>query len=402
MLSLVVPSYNNLRHLKNLFDSFVRNSPDDVELIMIDDASTDGTAEWMESMYHSHPISFEYNRLQYITTKKRVGHTVLYDLGVDRANHDVVGILHADMYIGPKYVENMMKHLKKGRVVCGTRIEPPLHPEGREKIIQDFGQDFDTLNIKAYEEFVNKQLIEDKDKTTRGMFAPWILHKEDYIKVGGHDHVFAPFPYEDSDIFQRWILNGLELIQSRDAFVYHLTCRGHKWNEEVGKEDNDFPIFEENARRNYLRKWGTWIANDEFCHPVVYDKYDIGFVLENPTIQHIKELEPLASDLYGDWVGHKGFGINKYIEEEQKKTMYDIAGKFHPLQSEKKNDIMVTFDASKLTNDRFHLLMMLQRIISDSGEVGKMKIDIFNLEINKIEPKTDDLLHTFKLEQEYL
>ena len=80
MLSLVVPSYNNLRHLKNLFDSFVRNSPDDVELIMIDDASTDGTAEWMESMYHSHPISFEYNRLQYITTKKRVGHTVLYDL----------------------------------------------------------------------------------------------------------------------------------------------------------------------------------------------------------------------------------------------------------------------------------------------------------------------------------
>ena len=82
--------------------------------------------------------------------------------------------------------------------------------------------------------------------------------------------------------------------------------------------------------------------------------------------------------------------------------MYDIAGKFHPLQSEKKNDIMVTFDASKLTNDRFHLLMMLQRIISDSGEVGKMKIDIFNLEINKIEPKTADLLHTFKLEQEYL
>ena len=120
------------------------------------------------------------------------------------------------------------------------------------------------------------------------MFAPWILHKEDYIKTDGHDHVFAPFPYEDSDIFQRWILNGLELIQSRDAFVYHLTCRGHKWNEEVGKEDNDFPIFEENARRNYLRKWGTWIANDEFCHPVIYDKYDIGFVLENPTMQHIR------------------------------------------------------------------------------------------------------------------
>tara|TARA_B100001250_G_C19812494_1_gene796410 strand:- start:242 stop:1450 length:1209 start_codon:yes stop_codon:yes gene_type:complete len=402
MLSLVVPSYNNLRHLKNLFDSFVRNSPDDVELIMIDDASTDGTAEWMESMYHSHPISFEYNRLQYITTKKRVGHTVLYDLGVEKANHDIIGILHADMYIGPKYVENMMKHIKKGRVVCGTRVEPPLHPPGREKIIQDFGLDFDTLDIKSYEEFAKKQSIEDKDKTTKGMFAPWIMHKEDYVNAGGHDHVFAPFPYEDSDIFQRWILNGYELIQSRDAFVYHLTCRGHKWNEEVGKVDDDFPIFEQNARRNYLRKWGTWIANDEFCHPVIYDKFDIGFVIENPNMDHIRALEPLASDLYGDWVGHKGFGINKYIKEEQKCTMYDISKKFHSDHIKPKNDVVVEFDVSKCTKEDFDVLTNLHRIISDSGEVGKFKIGIFNITIHKMVNQISHLKHAFKLSEEYL
>jgi len=65
--------------------------------------------------------------------------------------------------------------------------------------------------------------------------------------------MFAPFPYEDSDIFQRWILAGYELIQSRDAFVYHLTCRGHRWTEQVGRDDDYFKQVSEKAGRNYLR-----------------------------------------------------------------------------------------------------------------------------------------------------
>ena len=36
------------------------------------------------------------------------------------------------------YVENVLKHIKKGTVVCGTRVEPPLHPAGKEKIIENF------------------------------------------------------------------------------------------------------------------------------------------------------------------------------------------------------------------------------------------------------------------------
>ena len=31
------------------------------------------------------------------------------------------------------------KHWKHGNVVCSTRIEPPLHPEGPEKIVENFG-----------------------------------------------------------------------------------------------------------------------------------------------------------------------------------------------------------------------------------------------------------------------
>jgi glycosyltransferase involved in cell wall biosynthesis len=215
MISLIIPSYNNLQHLKNVYVSIRKNAPQ-AKMMFLDDGSTDGTYEWLmslpkDNLYHPY------------RSEERVGHTILYDKGISLVDDEIVGILHADMIVGPNYIENLLKHLKPGKVVCATRIEPPLHPEGKEKIIKDFGLDFDTLNIDAFEKFALEAQNEFKDQTTKGMFAPWILYKKDFQAMGGHDSLFAPFPYEDSDIFQRWILAGYELIQSRDAFVYHLT-----------------------------------------------------------------------------------------------------------------------------------------------------------------------------------
>ena len=102
MLSIVVPTYNNLRHIKNLYASFLKHGREDIELIIYDDASVDGTEEWLESVYHSSPADVVYHRVD-----KRVGHTVLYDYGIEKAKYSIVGILHADMIIGPNYFENV-------------------------------------------------------------------------------------------------------------------------------------------------------------------------------------------------------------------------------------------------------------------------------------------------------
>ncbi len=48
-------------------------------------------------------------------------------------------IYHADMYALPGLDEEIDKHIKPGVVVSATRIEPPLHPDGPEKILMDFG-----------------------------------------------------------------------------------------------------------------------------------------------------------------------------------------------------------------------------------------------------------------------
>jgi len=377
-VTLVIPSHNNLRHLKNVYTS-IRKFYKDVEVILLDDCSTDGTWDWVTSIKDENLVKY--------TTNKQLGHTILYDVGIDMAKGDVVGILHADMIIGPNYLENLLKHLDKGKVVCATRIEPPLHPEGNEKIIKDFGMDFDTLNVDGFEEFVVEHQQKHKDETTRGMFAPWILYREDFQRIGGHDPLFHPFPYEDSDIFQRWILQGYELIQSRDSFVYHLTCRGHRWTEEIGKNDDYFPIVEERARLNYIRKWGSWIKNDSFQYPIISPVYKKTLKLRNSTIAILKILEPWFTSVITDLSEES---LTQFIDDTQPKTMFDLTKKFNP---EKPEDIVVEADGIRFDQESLTLIQSINDIIHQSGGIGKFELGKLTIFIDKLEQSTSELIN---------
>jgi glycosyltransferase involved in cell wall biosynthesis len=379
-VSFVIPSYNNLQHLKNVYASVQKHEPQ-AEVILLDDGSTDGTWEWIQQQ---DCIKFR--------SEERVGHTILYDKGIELATNDIVGILHADMILGPNYTKNLIKHLKPQTVVCATRIEPPLHPEGKEKIIRDFGMDFDTLNVDSFEEFV-RDLQAVEGETTKGMFAPWILYKEDFQAIGGHDPLFAPFPYEDSDIFQRWIMAGYELVQSRDAFVYHLTCRGHRWNEQIGQDDNYYKIASAKAARNYLRKWGSWIKNDEFQYPIINPKYNIAFVVKHCNLQMLEALEPWCDRIYIE--DEMGVLLAAYYETEHKNTSYDLKKrvlntKWNDPQGE--NDIVVEFDVRQFTQQSFNIIQQLSEIIKEGGEIGEFELDIFKVTINSLTEYQKDLI----------
>ena len=386
MITFVIPSHNNLQHLKNVYASILKHASS-AEIILLDDGSTDSTWEWIWQLAESH----QHREVKAYKSKERVGHTILYDVGIKMSTNQIVGILHADMIIGPNYVENMIKHLKPGKVVCATRVEPPLHPAGKEKIIKDFGMDFDSLNLVAFDQFVERQQKEDIDKTTRGMFAPWILYKTDFVSIGGHDPLFEPFPLEDSDIFQRWVLNGYELIQSRDALVYHLTCRGHRWTGEVGKDDEYFKLANAKASKNYLRKWGSWIRNDEFHHPILPPVYDIGYRIKNSNYKLIELLEPWCSTIAvdGEWAA-----VKEYIIREQSQTNFDLEKRFKPYGNLHllQNDIVVEFDGNQLTQNSFNILQNLSYIIQDSGATGTFELDVFKITINRINERSSELV----------
>ena len=167
---------------------------------MADDFSDDGTWEWMKEISEK-DVNVKIHRNEGPT---RLGHTILYDTLInDYATNDVVMIYHADMYACPRFDEEVLRHIEPGVVVSGTRIEPPLHPDGPEKILRDFGIEPEEFDEHGLIEFLNTEVMNEYGTgiTTEGIFAPWAILKSDWDYIGGHDPIFAPQSKEDSDIF---------------------------------------------------------------------------------------------------------------------------------------------------------------------------------------------------------
>ena len=394
IISFVIPSHNNLRYLKNAYTSIRKYAGNEHEIIVLDDASTDGTIKWLHSLTDSNLVIWEN------TTGKRLGHTITYNVGGKLAKNEIFSILHADMFIGPNYVENALKHMKKGVVVSATRIEPPLHPEGKEKIVRDFGMWPETFDENLFLEFVALEQIERRGGITKGIFAPWFIHREDFLAIGGHDPLFAPFPYEDSDIFQRFVLAGYEIIQSRDSLVYHLTCRGHKWtdNAVIGKVDNSFQAAELNARKNYLRKWNSWIKNDEHHSPIITSRYDVCAILENiSSLQQLDAFEPWFSKVI---VNNEPL-VDEYIRKEQPYTLLNMAErisiKFEDTDLTT-HDVYVIINSDSVTNEDFVTIQNLNSLLKDyenfEFEIGVMyEMGNLKLVINKLMDTAGELIY---------
>jgi hypothetical protein len=220
------------------------------------------------------------------------------------------------------------------------------------------------------------------------------------IGLGIHDEDFHSY-HEDSDIFNRFILNGYEVIQTWEAFVYHLTCRGGQFQDGIEKitSDEAFHKMRNNAMKHYLRKWGSWIKNDEYQHPILSPKYNIAFVVSNCTLQALQILEPWCDRIYVDDTMQAI--TTSYIENEQSNTKFDLSKRvllkgFNDPISE--NDIVVEFDANKLTNDSFKIIQQLADIIIESGDIGEFELDIFKITIKSLDTYEKNLI---RLDDEY-
>ena len=394
VISFIQPSRNNLKYLQWSYNSIRKNLGYRHEICWADDFSDDGTWEWMNEIIKKDP-NVKIHRNEGPT---RLGHTILYDTLVDMATSDIIMIYHADMYACPNMDVEVLKHLERGKVVSATRIEPPLHPDGPEKILMDFGIEPEEFNEQDLIGWVNQYLEENKDdknETSNGIFAPWAMYKDDFLAIGGHDPLYAPQSKEDSDIFNRFVLAGYDLVQTWKGFVYHMTCRGSRFADGAqrnpdgqvfmkNRETDEWLKQNERSTRNFIRKWGHFVKHDSMMMPIIPPKYDIGFVVDNCGIEQLRALEPWCSDIYGDWVGHKGFHINKYIDEEQPNTDFNLKKKIHSQHMNPQNDIVVYIDCQYLNHQNFQMLTQLPEILQDSGEIGELELDVFTVKVNNL------------------
>lgn len=386
-ITFVIPSRNNLEFLQLAYKS-IKNLKTQHCILILDDASTDGTSEWINSLADSNIIHYQN------PGPERIGIVGMFDKGIEMSDTEIIFAFHADMIAGPNLDENILKHLKPGTVVCATRIEPSLHPPGPEKIIQDWGNEVneinfnDTMNAIGYFERMNK------DKITEGIFAPWCMYKSDYLAIGGHDELFAPQSKEDSDLFNRFMLKGYKLIQSWDGLVYHFTSRGSRFNKHAGGSINENSLEWQYTNmkntRNFIRKWGHFVKHDVLMKPIIPPKYNIAFILKNGEMPLIKALEPWCDRIYTDCY------FLDYINEEQLNTKFDLKKRVLTIEENdpfSENDIIIEIDKYSFNQQDYTTIQQLSEIIKDSGEIGTFEIGNLKITINNLTEYQDNLIY---------
>ena len=389
-VSFIIPSRNNLSYLKMCYNSIRKNAGYIHEICFADDASTDGTWEWLQE------IGEKDNLVKYYRNPgpEREGLTILYDDLVENvATTDRLFFFHSDMYLMPGAMEQIDKYLEEGVVVSLTRVEPPLHPSGPEKIVMDFGIEPEELKEQELLDWYNR--YKPQQETTEGVFAPWAITRKDFESVGGHDPLFRPQSKEDSDIFNRIQLNGGKFVQTWKGLVYHMTCRGSRFNPMagggVGKDSPEWIHTTTKNMREFIRKWGTMVQHDQFMKPIVSPVYSIGFELtKSAPIDMIRLLEPYCQYM----VVPAAEEILQYIEEEQPNTDYQLDKKLHTdIPDDPIYDIQVVFDPTQFTQQSFDILQKLPDIIKDSGSEGdRFELDIFDIWIEQmIEHQKDNI-----------
>jgi hypothetical protein len=231
-----------------------------------------------------------------------------------------------------------------------------------------------------------------------------MLYKEDFRSMGGHDKLFAPMELEDSDIFNRFHLCDYKLIQSRDAFVYHMTCRGSRFKDGIEiekeiplpdgtiwykpKDSIEYLELRQNKFKEWWRKWHIDVLHDELMMPIVPNRYDTTFVIYNCHAQLLQALEPWCDRLYVDC------DYENYLNKEQKETMFDLSDKIHPIGDGMKGDVQIMFDGLQLTSDNFtKFIKNIPFIIQQTDSVGSFEWDIFQLHIFNL--RTKDMVQPF-------
>lgn len=379
-ITYCIPTKNNLRYLKNSINSIKENSSNEYDIVVFVDADNDGTIDWLKE-----------NRIRYTTneTDEPKGIAYGYNRCIEMAETPIVCMFHADMYMGKGFDIGILKYLKPLSVVSGTRIEPPLHPEGLEKIVKDFGMYPEDFKKEEFDTFVEQTIVKKKNVTTKGIFAPWAVYKEDITSIGMHDEYFHSY-HEDSDIFNRFILNGYGIVQSWEAYVYHLTCRGGQFQDGIDKvtEDPAFHKMKNNAFRNYVRKWGSFVKNDEYQYPQIPHKYNVGFVVQNASNEALEFLEPWSTNIDVDLPLRM---INTYINNEQPNTQINLLNKINNTDSD--NDVVITFDAQTLTNESIDFIIKLAEIF-DANElgVGNYNFNPFTIEVKRVKHYENKLI----------
>ena len=181
MLSIIIPTWNNLPFVKLCVESIRKNSAYAHQVILHINDGKDGTLEWAKSqgLDHTH-------------TPDNAGICVAVNMAAGLAKEDYIVYMNDDMYVCPQWDTYIMEEIGKAGtdnfMFSSTMIEPADH-HNPCVLVQDYGNTVETFNEKGLLDNFAKAEMKDWAGST---WPPTIVHKKYWQITGGYSIELSP------------------------------------------------------------------------------------------------------------------------------------------------------------------------------------------------------------------
>ncbi len=233
MISIIIPSFNNLDYLKLCIKSLKLNSKYDHEIIFHINDGSDGSLNFIKD-----------EGFKYTYSNTNIGLCSAINMAAKLATNQYILYSHDDMYFCPDWDVVLMKEVQKighdNFYLSGTMIE-----SNSGHIIYNFGKTFLDFNehelLKTY-----KQINFYDHQGTH--FAPHLVSKNMWFKVGGFSEEFNPGIASDPDFNMKLWKEGVRIFKGLNDFkVYHFGSITSRKKKSLTQNKGD---------KTFLKKWG--------------------------------------------------------------------------------------------------------------------------------------------------
>jgi GT2 family glycosyltransferase len=241
--SIIVVTYNNLLLNQACLRSIFRETDyPNYEVIVVDNASSDGTAEWLASQAAREP------RLKVIGNPGNRGFSAANNQGLRAARGEFLCLLNNDTIVTRGWLATLIGHLRR-RPELGL-VGPVSNMVGNEaKVPVGYGSIAEMPSwAEAYCRAHDGELV---PLMMLGFFCV-AMRREVYARVGELDEEFGIGYFEDTDYCYRTRRQGYELCCAHDAFVHHWQGASFRL---LG--DDSFASIYENNQKLFEAKWGA-------------------------------------------------------------------------------------------------------------------------------------------------
>jgi GT2 family glycosyltransferase len=223
-VSVVTPNYNGEKFLKAFFDSLNEDSQCIGEVIIVDNASSDGSREFIKSTSFDFPVNL-------IENTENLGFSPAVNQGIRNARHEYIFSLNNDTEVKSGSVKALVELLSSRDDVFS--VQAKMLQYDNKDLIDDAGDEY---NLLAWTKKIGENHRSEEFTEVNDIFsscAGAAMYKKSVLdEIGYFDDNFFAY-MEDVDLAIRSRISGYRNLLCPDAVVYHVgsATSGSRYNE---------------------------------------------------------------------------------------------------------------------------------------------------------------------------